>query len=166
MRRALSLNALLTLYRHVAVFSKPHSESIPKLSECNCSLFPTLSVPCEYLVPNCIVYILCNLGLKYAPWIITDQECQPCDFLQSRRSLPRGRILGRNWDKRLDIFPLCYSQSPLLSDFTPLNCGLIITNLRIYNLRTSTPQKFADLRLRKEPKNLRICDLRTNKKNM
>jgi hypothetical protein len=35
---------------------------------------------------------------------------------------------------------------------------LIITNLRIFNLRTSTPQKFADSRLRNEPKNLQICD--------
>jgi hypothetical protein len=110
----------------------------------NCSLFPTLFVPCEYLVPNCSVYILCSARPKVRSMdIIADQECHPCDFLQSRRSLPRGRIIGRNWDKRLEIFPLCYSQSPLLSDFTPLNCGLIITNLRIYNLRTSTPQKFA-----------------------
>jgi len=30
------------------------------------------------------------------------------------------------------------------------------------NLRTGTPKKFADLRLRNEPKNLRICDLRTS----
>ncbi len=38
-------------------------------------------------------------------------------------------------------------------------CGLIITNLWICDLRTGSPQKFADLRLRNEPKNLR-----TNKK--
>jgi hypothetical protein len=31
----------------------------------------------------------------------------------------RGRILGRNWDKSLKSFPPCYSQSPLLTDFTP-----------------------------------------------
>jgi hypothetical protein len=43
-------------------------------------------------------------------------------------------------------------------------CGLIITNLWISNLRTGRPQKFADLRLRNEPKNFRICDLRTKKK--
>ncbi len=35
---------------------------------------------------------------------------------------------------------------------------------RICDLRTGTLHKFADLRLRKEPKNLRICNLRTNKK--
>jgi hypothetical protein len=29
-----------------------------------------------------------------------------------------GRILGRNWDKSLKSFPSCYSQSPLLMDFT------------------------------------------------
>jgi hypothetical protein len=31
----------------------------------------------------------------------------------------RGRILGRNWDTSLKIFPPCYSQSPLLMDLTP-----------------------------------------------
>jgi hypothetical protein len=31
----------------------------------------------------------------------------------------RGRVLGRNWDKSLQSFSLCYSQSPLLTDFTP-----------------------------------------------
>jgi hypothetical protein len=30
-----------------------------------------------------------------------------------------GRILGRNWGKSLRSFPPCYSQSPLLTDFTP-----------------------------------------------
>jgi hypothetical protein len=44
-------------------------------------------------------------------------------------------------------------------------CGLIITNLRTCNLRTGTPQKFADLRLQNECKNLQICDLQTSKKN-
>ncbi len=38
-------------------------------------------------------------------------------------------------------------------------CGLIITNLQ-----TGTPQKFADLRLLNEPKNLWNCDLQTNQK--
>jgi hypothetical protein len=33
--------------------------------------------------------------------------------------LYRGRILRRNWDKSLTSFPPCYSQSPLLTDFTP-----------------------------------------------
>jgi hypothetical protein len=30
-----------------------------------------------------------------------------------------GRILGRNWEKSLNSFPPCYSQSSLLTDFTP-----------------------------------------------
>jgi hypothetical protein len=37
-------------------------------------------------------------------------------------------------------------------------------NLRICNLLTGAPQKFEDFRLRNEPKNVRICDLRTDKK--
>jgi hypothetical protein len=45
-------------------------------------------------------------------------------------------------------------------------CGLIIKKLRVWDLRIGTPQKFANLRLRNEPKNLRICDLRTNQKNV
>ncbi len=32
---------------------------------------------------------------------------------------PWGRILGRNWDKSLQSFPPCYSQSPLLTDLPP-----------------------------------------------
>jgi hypothetical protein len=43
-------------------------------------------------------------------------------------------------------------------------CGLIFTNLRICDLWPGTPKKFVDLRLRNEPKNFLICDLRTNKK--
>jgi hypothetical protein len=39
--------------------------------------------------------------------------------------------------------------------------GLIITNLRICNLQTDTPQKFADLRLLNDPKNFRSGDLRS-----
>jgi hypothetical protein len=31
----------------------------------------------------------------------------------------RGRTLGRNWEKSLKSFPPCYSQSPILKDFTP-----------------------------------------------
>ncbi len=34
-------------------------------------------------------------------------------------TLYRGRILGRNWDKSLKSLPPCYSQSPLLTNFTP-----------------------------------------------
>jgi hypothetical protein len=39
-----------------------------------------------------------------------------------------------------------------------------MTNLgndKFADLRTGTSHKFVDLRLRNEPKNLRICDLRT-----
>ncbi len=32
-------------------------------------------------------------------------------------------------------------------------------------MRTGPPKKFADLRLRNEPRNLLFCDLRTNKKS-
>jgi hypothetical protein len=40
---------------------------------------------------------------------------------------------------------------------------LFLATLRICDLRTGTPKKFADLRLRNELKNLRICDLRNKK---
>jgi|688.fasta_scaffold668368_1 hypothetical protein len=45
-------------------------------------------------------------------------------------------------------------------------CELILKTLRISYLWTGTPQKFADLFLRNEPKNLRICNLQTNKQNL
>jgi hypothetical protein len=41
------------------------------------------------------------------------------------------------------------------------NDRIINIKLRICDLRTGIPKKFADLRLRNEPKNLRICDLQT-----
>ncbi len=45
------------------------------------------------------------------------------DSISIQTVLPRvffgGRILGRNWDKSLKSFPHCYSQSPVLMDFTP-----------------------------------------------
>jgi hypothetical protein len=53
------------------------------------------------------------------------------------------------------------------TDFSLRICYLRINNLPnllISNLRTGIPQKFADLRLWNETTNLRICDLRTNKK--
>jgi hypothetical protein len=135
-----------------------------KLQNVIAAYFPrfTYRVNIWCLIAECTFYVA--LGLKYAPWIITEQDCPTCDFPQLRRSLPRGRILGRYWDKSVESFPLCYLQSPLLSDFIPPNCGLIITNLRTCDLRANTPQKFVDLRLQNKPKNLRICDLRTNKK--
>jgi hypothetical protein len=34
--------------------------------------------------------------------------------------ITRGWILGRSWDNSLKSFPPCYSQLPLLTDFTPL----------------------------------------------
>ncbi len=39
----------------------------------------------------------------------------------------RGRILGRNWTKVLTLknFPPCFSQSPLLTDFTPASHPLL-----------------------------------------
>jgi hypothetical protein len=40
-------------------------------------------------------------------------------FLVRLKSLAGGRILERNWDKSLKSFLPCYSQSPLLTDFTP-----------------------------------------------
>jgi hypothetical protein len=46
------------------------------------------------------------------------------------------------------------------------NTAFFLANVRIFDLRTDTLQKSADLRLRNEPKNLRICDLRTNNKNL
>ncbi len=75
----------------------------------------------------------------------------------------RARILGatlRRWktnEKSQDTTP-----------FVPKvgRSQLMIKNLRICNLQTDTPIKFADLRLQNEPKNLRIYDFRTKKKFM
>jgi hypothetical protein len=42
--------------------------------------------------------------------------------------------------------------------------GTLSFSLQNCDLRTCAPQIFSDLLLRNEPKNLQICDLRTNKK--
>jgi hypothetical protein len=49
----------------------------------------------------------------------------------------RGRILGRNWDKSLTSFPPCYSQSPLLTDFTsPTPWSEVARNILYGNLNS------------------------------
>jgi hypothetical protein len=45
-------------------------------------------------------------------------------------------------------------------------CRLIRKNLRIFDVKTGISEKFADWLLRNEPKNLRICDLRTSKESL
>jgi hypothetical protein len=63
----------------------------------------------------------------------------------------RGRILGRNWDKSLRSFPPCFSQSSLLTDFTPhppserkswlkLVCNL---NIVYENIKSESSQEYA-----------------------
>jgi hypothetical protein len=44
---------------------------------------------------------------------------QKITCVQGQREKNRGRILGRIWDKSFESFPPCYSQSPLLTNFTP-----------------------------------------------
>jgi hypothetical protein len=61
----------------------------------------------------------------------------------------RDRILGRNWDKSLKRIPPCYSQSPLLTDFTPLSFGKsglkLVCNVNIVygNLKYENTQDYA-----------------------
>ncbi len=62
----------------------------------------------------------------------------------------RRRILGRNWDKSLKSFRLCYSQSPILTDFTtPLpwpKSGLklvCIVNIICGNVKSDNSQDYA-----------------------
>jgi hypothetical protein len=43
-------------------------------------------------------------------------------------------------------------------------CDLRINHYKFMDLRAGTPKKFADLRLRNDPINVQICDLRTNTK--
>ncbi len=43
----------------------------------------------------------------------------PRTFFFWRSYVPWGQILGRNWKKSFKSYPPCYSQSPLLMNFTP-----------------------------------------------
>jgi hypothetical protein len=66
------------------------------------------------------------------------------------------------------------SASPQIHTFSPHICKVRYfaeiclrfsdKSIKFADLRTGTPKKFADLRLRNEPENLRICDFRTFKK--
>jgi hypothetical protein len=53
--------------------------------------------------------------------------------------LYRGRILGRIWDKSLQSFPPCYSQSPLSKSGLKMFC---IVNIVYRNLKS---ENFQDL---------------------
>ncbi len=64
----------------------------------------------------------------------------------------RGRILGQKWDKSLNSFPSCYSQSSLLTYCTPSpplsKCGLnLVWNLNIVhgNLKSKSSQDYAQI---------------------
>ncbi len=70
------------------------------------------------------LYIQGHLGLQYS---IHKHTIHIYMYFLHIYLFSRGRILGRNWDKSLKSFPLCYSQPPLLTDFTPptrAKCGL------------------------------------------
>jgi hypothetical protein len=66
-------------------------------------------------------------------------------------------------DQKYFLFPCKFPNWRFADWATKEICGLIITNLRICDLRTGITHKFEDLRLRNEPKNLRVRDLRTYK---
>ncbi len=61
------------------------------------------------------------------------------------------RLLGRNWEKSLESFPPCESQSPLLTDFTPPTPFLsksgfkLVCNVNIVygNLKSENSQDYA-----------------------
>ncbi len=53
-------------------------------------------------------------------------------------SLSSGRILGRNWDKSLKVFPACYSQSPLLTGFTQPHWAKVVWNWFVMKTKSSS----------------------------
>ncbi len=57
-----------------------------------------------------------------------------------------GRILGRYWDKSLESFPPCYSQSPLLTNLTQIfrtELGVYDVNLLLCHLPRPDPPAFS-----------------------
>jgi hypothetical protein len=79
-------------------------------------------------------------------------HCSVAILHQANIFLFRGRILGRNWDKSLQSVPPCYSQSPLITDFTPPSppppnkSGLkLVCNVKnVYgNLKSENSQDYA-----------------------
>ncbi len=69
-------------------------------------------------------------------------------------TVPRGRILGCIWDKSIQSFPPCYSQSPLLTNFytyppplppTPTSSLKLVCDVNIVygNLKSENSQDYA-----------------------
>jgi hypothetical protein len=81
------------------------------LSDPVCVYRPNSSLCLYILVYAC--QAVCRTFLFREFFVITT-DCCTTHIVQYR-----GRILGRNWDKSLKSFPPCYSQSPLLTDFSP-----------------------------------------------
>ncbi len=77
------------------------------------------------------------MSLFFFPTHIFSISAKPSNsFVTNMLNFAWGRILGRNWDKSLQSFPPCCSQSPLITGFTsspPLNeSGLkLIWNVNI-----------------------------------
>jgi hypothetical protein len=60
-----------------------------------------------------------HMRLKAREMTQHGQPGEICVVMDGLYSLYTGPIHGRNWDQSIKSFPLCYSQSPLLTDFTP-----------------------------------------------
>jgi hypothetical protein len=100
-------------------------------------------------------------------------NCKDWRSASKFRKIANSQICGLKFSKDLRTFSkrgnradLRFANHIILCFADPVIFRwLTITILRICDLRTGTPQKFADLRLQNEPKHLQIYDLRTNKKN-
>ncbi len=88
----------------------------------------TIHVPVVYMARDFLILMRTNTfwgPLEVVGLENRDNERSEC-HLGPKKSCPhqyspsyRGRILGSNRDKSLDVFPPCYSQSPLLTEFPP-----------------------------------------------
>ncbi len=81
-----------------------------------------------HLARDCYMYFrILPISLSLWWWL----EKYRCPVNAEAGHAPWGRILGRKWYKSLKSFPPCYSQSPLLTDFTHPPPPLIKSSLKL-----------------------------------
>ncbi len=89
---------------------------------------PLALMPSFYLDPDSR-FLLLECLLLFVNYCLEQAWCRFLSFFTTPER--GGRILGCDWDKSLKIFPPCYSQSPLLTDFTIPPLPLSRSDLRL-----------------------------------
>ncbi len=115
----------LLIYEERRKYFPIYEEAVSHIWLCDCSIMNFLIYEENLIFFFISVRCMGKKGLRVCCACLDHQLAQHSVHdhighrLPKQKKLSWGRILGGNWDKRLKSFPPCYSQSPLLKDFTP-----------------------------------------------